>query len=207
MSMRLLLRLAAVGLLLPIGAGELRAQAWDAPSFFSPRPHDDLGLYAFVPEHGELGAQAIWRQSGNINLGVRAGLGQDLILVGAEFYGPLRLASEPVLLAWQVGLGAGFNDLTLLRVPVGVSAGLDLAGQGLPQLTPYVFPRVALEVSAWQNPAGDEETSTDLGFALDIGADLVVTPELILRAGVTLADQNAFGVGIAYRTQRRVVVR
>jgi len=200
-------RAALAGVLSLLAATEgVAGQAWDAPSFFSPRPHDDIGLYGFVPEHGDWGVQGIWRQSGNLNLGVRAGLGDGLVLVGAEFYGPLRLAAAPVLLAWQVGFGAGFNDITLLRVPVGVSIGLDLTNQGLPQLTPYVFPRAALEVAAW-DVGGEEETDTDLGVAVDVGADLAMTPELTLRAGVTLADRNAFGVGVAYRMQRRVVVR
>jgi hypothetical protein len=194
------------GVLLLVSAARLEAQAWDAPSFFSPRSHDDLGLYAFVPEHGSWGVQAIWRQSGNLNLGVRAGLGDDLVLLGAEFYGPLPLAASPLMLAWQVGLGAGFNDRTLLRVPAGVSIGLDLGAEGSPQLLPYVFPRVALEVAAVD--VGDrEETEVDLGFAIDLGADFTMSPEIVLRGGVTLADRSAFGVGVAYRMQRRIVVR
>jgi len=193
-------------LLLLTATGTARAQAWDAPSFFAPRAHDDIGIYGFVPEHGDWGVQGIWRQSGNINLGVRAGFGNDVILVGAEFFGPLNLAASPVLLAWQVGVGAGFNDVTLLRVPVGVSAGLELGGPGTLQLVPYVFPRVALELAAID--VGDEEaTETDLDFAVDVGADLTLSPQLLLRVGATLADETAFGVGLAYRMQRRIVVR
>jgi hypothetical protein len=202
--MRNPLRLAAALLLGTSSA--LSAQAWDAPAFFAPRAHDDIGVYAFVPEHGDWGVQGIWRQSGNINLGVRAGLGDDLVLVGAEFYGPLELAASPLLLAWQVGIGAGFNDVTLLRVPVGVSIGAEVGGPGTLQLLPYAFPRVALELAAW-DVGDDERTETDIGLALDLGADLTISPELLLRVGATLADRSAFGVGLAYRMQRRIVVR
>jgi hypothetical protein len=150
--------------------------------------------------------QGIWRQSGNINLGVRAGVGNDLVLVGAEFYGPLRLAGSPLLLAWQAGIGAGFNDVTLLRLPVGVSAGLELGGTGALQLLPYAFPRIALEVAA-VDVGGEEETRTDVDFAVDLGADLTLSPQQQLRVGATLAERGAFGVGLAYRMTRRVEVR
>lgn len=198
---------AVFGLLLGFGATPpLAAQAWDAPAFFAPRAHDDIGIYAFVPEHGDWGVEGIWRQSGNINLGVRAGLGDDLVLVGAEFYGPLDLAASPLRFAWLVGVGAGFNDVTLLRVPVGISIGTDLGSAETLQFTPYVFPRVALELAA-VDVGDEEETSTDIGFALDLGADLALSPSLTLRVGATLADRNAFGAGVAYRMQRRIVVR
>ena len=200
-------RSLAVALLLALtGPGSVWAQAWDTPSFFSPRSHDDLGLYGFVPEHGDWALAAIWRQSGRLNLGVRAGVGDRLVLLGAEFYGPLQLPESPLLLAWQVGFGAGFDDVTLLRIPAGLSAGFDLGTRGGPQLTPYVFPRLALELAAW-NEGDQERTHTDLAFALDLGADLNLTPDLILRAGATIADRNAIGVGVAYRLQRRILVR
>jgi len=199
--------LLATTFLLALGApANLRAQPWDAPAFFSPRIQDELGLYAFVPEHGDWGLAGIWRQSGNLNLGVRAGIGDRLLLVGAEFYGPLQVPDSPLLLAWQVGFGAGFDDVTLLRVPVGVSAGLELGSEGGAELTPYVFPRVALELAAWDS-GGREHTDTDLDLAVDVGADLAVSPYLNLRAGATIADRSAIGIGLAFRPHPRVVVR
>jgi hypothetical protein len=46
-----------------------------------------------------------------------------------------------------------------------------------------------------------------LATAADLRADLALSPELMIRAGATLAQRSAFGVGVAYRTQRRIVVR
>ena len=69
------LMISAATLLL---GSSLNAQqiAWDTPSFFSPRPMDDIGLYVSQIQYpgGEssTGLSAIWRQSGNLNLGVRA---------------------------------------------------------------------------------------------------------------------------------------
>ena len=49
-----------------------RAQHWETPTFFAPRPADDIGAYLVDTEGGDIGLAGIWRQSGNVNLGVRA---------------------------------------------------------------------------------------------------------------------------------------
>lgn len=203
--------LSASGLIPLLMAGPLAAQAWDSPSFFSPRPGEDIGLYVIQPERGgSTGFAAIWRQSGNINLGVRAGLtGDDHISVGSEFHGPLDLLGpqSPVLLAWVLGLGATFNDVTALRVPLGMSAGISLPA-GSMVITPYVHPRLALDVVAYDNQNGDEVTDTDVRFPVDIGADATLGESFVLKVGATLGDgRNVFGAGIAYRMSRRLIVR
>lgn len=188
---------------------QLHAQAWDAPTFFSPRPGEDLGIYLIDGEgDGDLGIAGIWRQSGNLNLGVRAGfMGSDHISVGAEFYGPLAFAGAPGLaLSWNLGLGASFNDLTRLRIPLGVSAGVTL-GSGSIVIMPYVHPRVAFDLLAYEI-GGEEVTDTDLFVPIDVGADFGVGPSFVVRVGATFNDHhNAFGAGIAWRMGRRLVVR
>lgn len=194
-------------------AAPLAAQAWDSPTFFSPRPGEDIGAYLIIPDgDGATGFAGIWRQSGNINLGVRAGLaGDDNIQVGAEFYGPVMLAGpgSSLLFSWILGLGAGFdNDETWLRVPVGLSAGVALGGPGsIAVIMPYVHPRLAIDFIAVETSDG-EVTDTELNFPIDIGADAAIGESFVLRLGATFGDgQNTFGAGIAYRMPRRVVVR
>ena len=192
-------------------AAQATAQAWDAPSFFSPRPGEDIGIYVTKPDvdGSDLGFAGIWRQSGNINLGVRVGIaGDDFFTVGAEFYGPLNLlgAESGLMMSWVGGLGAGFNGVTALRVPVGVSVGVNLGSGGL-NLTPYVHPRVALTLSAYDNAQGEEVTETDIGFDVDLGADAALGQSFVLRVGVTIGETNTFGAGIAYRMSRRIEVR
>ena len=189
----------------------LAAQSWDAPSFFSPRPGEDLGLYVLKSdaEGSDLGFAGIWRQSGNINLGVRAGLtGGDFITLGAEFYGPLSFLDESgLMMSWITGIGAGFDDdVTTLRIPAGVSVGVNLGTGGL-NLTPYVHPRVAFDLAAFDNAAGDEETDTEFNFDIDLGADAALGEQFVVRVGVTLGSQTMFGAGIAYRMSRRIEVR
>ena len=194
-----------------VAASDAAAQAWDSPSFFSPRPGEDIGVYVLKSdvEGSDLGFSAIWRQSGNINLGVRGGIiGDDFFSLGAELYGPLNLLGDQsgILMSWATGLGAGFNGVTTMRIPLGVSVGVNLGAGGL-AITPYAHPRVAFDLVAYDNAQGEEDTDTDVNFDIDLGADAALGQSFVLRVGVTLGSNNVFGAGIAYRMSRRLEVR
>jgi len=195
-----------VVLMLVLAATPAAAQ-WDSPSFFSPRPGEDIGLYLIDGDGDDLGVAGIWRQSGNLNLGVRAGIAGDAFSLGAEFYGPLGLGgSAPLLLAWNLGAGATFGDnVTAVRIPLGVSIGA-LLGSGSLRIMPYIHPRVAFDLVS-REIGDDEDTDTDLELPIDIGADFIINPSFVLRLGGTFNDGSAFGVGIAYRMGRTLVVR
>lgn len=189
----------------------LTAQAWDAPTFFSPRPGEDLGIYAVKPDgEGDWGFMGIWRTEGNLNLGVRAGwLDGDAWMVGAEFHAPVDLTAtgSGLLLSWVAGAGASFRDGYLqARVPVGISVGVQLGTQGLSVL-PYVHPRLALDLRSYDLPGDREQTDADIRFDVDLGADAVLNEAFVLRVGATIGKDNTFGMGIAYRLPRRLVVR
>src|SRR5690606_29227247 len=107
------------------------------------------------------------------NLGVRAGIvGDDHFALGAELYGPIRGIEAPILLSWVVGLGGTFNDVTWLRIPAGVSVGVNVDA-GSVRILPYVHPRVAFDYFSFETPGGDESDS-ELNFDLDLGADIDV---------------------------------
>ncbi|HEY0671759.1 MAG TPA: hypothetical protein VGD27_05810 [Longimicrobiales bacterium] len=207
-------------------AGGASAQQWDAPLFFSPRPMDDLGIYYVNSDRccgfeNSNGLKLIWRQSGNLNLGVHAGTGDienigESILLGAELYGglPGLSASSGLAMAWSLGLGAAFGEIEAtgidyvdFSVPLGVSVGIPINAGGA-TILPYIHPRVSLDVASFTDQVTDEEdTETDVGFAVDIGADVNLGQSLILRTGFALGDRDAFGVGVAFRMARRVVAR
>jgi hypothetical protein len=200
--------LTIVPFLLPATA---HAQAWDAPSFFSPRPGEDLGIYAVKPDGAaDWGFMGIWRTEGNLNLGVRAGyLTGETWMVGAEFHGPVDIfgPGSGLLMSWVLGAGASFRSgWTHARVPFGVSLGTELGTPDL-LLVPYVHPRVALDLRSYDLPGGTERTETDARFDVDLGADAVLGQSFVVRVGATIGDVNTFGVGIAYRLGRRLVVR
>jgi hypothetical protein len=201
----------AVAVLLCAGA-PAAAQQWDEPSFASPLPADDIGIYAFRPDRGDWGFAGIWRQSGNVNLGVRAGMGgregARLVLVGAELNAPLRVLgpASPIALSWTAGIGATLNGTTSLRVPVGLSAGL-LLPLGDLTLVPYVHPRLAFDLSTFK-VGGVEQTDTEFNVPVDVGADLVIGDGLVVRVGYSVGPyRNSVGAGVALRIPRRVAVR
>lgn len=219
--MNLRMHLGTAALLMVFGAAPAMAQAWDSPTFFAPRPGEDLGIFVTVPEEdeGDIGVQAIWRQEGNLSLGVRGGVGgvegNRTILLGAEFYGGLPISSLPVNATWVLGFGAGFDDdVTALRVPLGVSIGTFIGeGTGF-RVQPYVHPRVAFDLVAI-DVGEDEETETDFSFAIDLGADVDLSQSFAVKVGYTFAVgpdfdtsfdfyPNTFGAGLAYRMPRRV---
>jgi hypothetical protein len=70
-----------------------------------------------------------------------------------------------------------------------------------------VHPRVAFDLIAYDNAAGDEETDSEFNFDLDLGADLALGDRFVARFGATIGDWDAIGVGIAYRMSRRLIVR
>jgi opacity protein-like surface antigen len=221
--MRIQIRVGFAVVALLGAAQSAAAQAWDSPSFFAPLPGEDLGVFVTVPDGddggGDIGFQAIWRQEGNLNLGVRGGVGgvegNRTILLGAEYYGSLPIASLPVNATWILGFGAGFDDeVTALRIPLGVSVGTYLGeGTGF-RVQPYVHPRVAFDLVAVEFD-DEEETDTDFSFAIDVGADIDLSESFAVKAGYTFAlgpdfetdfdfYPNTFGAGIVYRMPRRV---
>jgi hypothetical protein len=187
---------------------------------------DDVGLYYVRTDRDSdfgnfddaNGLKVVWRQSGNLNLGVHVGTGDlenigESILIGAELYGPLAgLASNTgLLMSWSAGVGAAFGslgddvDYIDFSVPVGVSIGFALGSSGA--FVPFVHPRASLDVVA-VTVNDVEDTETEFNFAVDLGADVSLGERFVLRPAVTFGgDREAFGVGLAYRTPRRVVVR
>lgn len=206
-------RLCTVALLLAAWPAALGAQAWDAPSFLSPRPGDDLGFYYVQPDRADWGLAGIWRQSGSIDLGLRAAIfkqkdvpgadGDIAFGVGSEFFGTLLRAGAdfPLDVTWALGAGATFGDVTHFRIPAGVSVGRTLGGPGI-VIQPYVHPRVALD-----GFASDGNSETDFILLSDVGVDVGLTPSLKVRLGVTFGDDDALGLGAAFRMERGVEVR
>lgn len=205
--------LAATAALLLSTAASPAAAQWESPTFFSPRAADDLGVYLVFPDPGDLGIVGIWRQTGRIDLGVRAGFldfGNDTgILVGAELFGPVNLfgPGTPISAAWMSGVGAVFDGVTWLRIPLGLSVGATLASSGGFSITPYVHPRVAFDLFAFDVGDGEEETESELNVDVDLGADLSLGRSFILRFGATFGESDVIGIGLAWRMPRGVVVR
>lgn len=200
------IRTLAMALAALLLASSARAQvAWDAPSFMPPRPGDDIGVY--LSDRGDFGIEGIWRQQGNLNLGLRLGYIDTtldgIITVGAETWDMLAPAGTmlPVDVGWTLGVGAAFNGGTTLGVPVGLTFGAPVV-VGQLTLQPYLHPRLGVFV---HSVAGD--TQLDLEGLFDLGVDAVLNENLKLRLGATFGGNDALGIGLAYRWTRGVTVR
>lgn len=197
------LLITAAALAVTTGA---QAQIWDAPGFMPPRPGEDIGIYLSEPDGADLVVQGIWRQRGNLNLGVRVGFADQAtggaFQAGAETWGEIMSVGPdlPVDVTWTLGAGATFGDFTLVSIPLGLSIGRTLETP-LP-LQVYAHPRLALIIASANNT-----TDEDLEGLFDLGADLHLGPDWKARLGVTLGEVDAYGLGLAYRFGRGVTVR
>lgn len=199
-------RMLAIVFVALFAASSAQAQvAWDAPSFMPPRPGDDIGLY--LNDRGDFGIEGIWRQHGNLNLGLRLGYidtpGDGIVTVGAETWDLLAAAGTtlPVDVGWTLGVGAAFNGGTTLGVPVGLTFGAPVV-VGRLMLQPYLHPRLGVFLHSVA-----DDTHLDLEGMFDLGVDAVLNENLKLRIGASFGGNDALGVGLAYRWTRGVTVR
>lgn len=179
-----------------------QAAEWDAPSFLSPGHQDDIGAYYIAPDHGDWGIAGIWRMSGNVNLGARAGWvqvsdGEGTLIVGADI-GRQLLPSSTVLTEWSIGVGASIADEVLLRIPFGVVAGVAFGEPGF-RVRPYAHPHLAIDVHS-----DDDHTETDLSAAISTGVDFDLGADYVLRAGAVFGERGVttYGIGFAVKTPR-----
>lgn len=189
-------------------AGEAKAQSWwDTPSFMPPRPGEDIGVYLTDGDGTNIGIQGIWRQRGNLNLGLRLGFvdtdGDGLVLVGVETWDRIISTGPdfPVDINWTLGGGAAFADGVRLSIPLGLSVGRTFVTTPL-TFQVYGHPRVALEVVSF-----NDQTDTDLEMLFDLGGEAHLGRDWKVRLGVTLGGYDAWGLGFAYRFGRQVEVR
>lgn len=195
----------AFAALAPAGVAA-QTSAWDTPSFQAPTRDDDIGAYFIKPRDTDWGIAATWRQGGGLNLGVRGEYVQVLSGVSrwgiaGEAKGGLGPVAPPLAFQWTAGVGALVGGgAAVLRVPVGLTIGLHLAGGGM-AFTPYVHPRVSFNYFSFdQDLGGGSETKFQVDT--DVGADLDLTPTIVVRGGFTFGDQPGFGVGLALRQGR-----
>jgi hypothetical protein len=192
--------------------GALRAQAFDAPSLWTPYSEDGMGLYLVDPDGGDIGALFTWRRSGRVvDFGLRGAVqdagGQVGLSGGLELGGALYRASAsfPLDVAWGSGIGIGGvpdRDLAVVRIPLGISFGRRLAVGDI-GLIPYVEPRLAVDIRVrGPRPArnrsfgGGDHTSLHLN--LNLGADLDFRLAWRLRIGGTVGQERTVAAGIVF---------
>ena len=110
----------------------------------------------------------------------------------------LRASSEqPLDLLGTVGLGVAIGDgSTSLRLPVGVSVGHTFPlDQGM-SITPYVHPRMSLDVCGSCGRADDSRSDVSLNF--DLGANFQVNRQFALRVAAVFSGSDQLSGGDAF---------
>jgi hypothetical protein len=193
---------------LHLGSSPTAAQTYDVPSFNTPYGENGGGIYFVLQDFDDPGVVATWRWAGSVlDVGVRGGLldtRSDLgFLVGLDLKNEFVRNSDefPFDVAWVSGVGIGWvpdDDTGVLRVPVGVSLGRETELGGGSTLTPYVYPRLGLDVRFLPDVPGADDTDTSLGFDIDFGIDWQWRSGYAIRFALTLGRNEAFGVGLAF---------
>jgi hypothetical protein len=202
--------LAAACAAVALGAASASAQAWHYPTLQTP----DISIRDFtflVAGGGDYGTSAVaqWREGlasdvmVNFDVGVATPTDNTMFLVGAGLgYSLMKATREtPIDLLLTGGLYGAFGDQSFVRIPVGVVAGHHFPLAGDLVLTPFVSPRLSVDVCASQ--CGN--IGTDLKLNFDLGASLDVTKSFAIRTALTVGgvsagnSQTAFGIGIVIR--------
>jgi opacity protein-like surface antigen len=207
---------AAASAALVLVVSSASAQAWHYPTLQTPEisTRDFTFLVAGGGDYGT-SAVAQWREGfssdfmANFDVGVATPTDNTMFLAGAGLgYSLMRATQQtPIDLMVTGGLYGAFGSQSFVRIPVGVVAGHRFPLAGGLAITPFVSPRLSIDVCA--SDCGSEINGDNLGTNLkldfDLGASLDVTSSIGIRAALTIGgvsdgpSQTAFGIGLTYR--------
>ncbi|MGH7714057.1 MAG: hypothetical protein ACREOG_22445 [Gemmatimonadaceae bacterium] len=197
-----------------------KAQAWSYPAFQPPRIVE-REFNVGVADGGVGGVSAVfqWReQTGSrTQLSLDAGVADPerrdaIVFVGGQF--AYMLATEtsetPLDFLLTAGANVAIGEDAYFRIPVGVVVGHRFPLEGSLAITPFVHPRLSLDLC--NDCASDD---TEFGLVFDLGATLELTRSLSIRGsaffgGSNIFDDDGFGISIAWTPgalARRVVRR
>jgi len=209
---RVTTRLAVTAIVvLPATAG---AQAWAYPAFQPPRVTSREFNFG-VADAGNAGTSLVfqWREglsprtqiSLDVGFADPDGEGNGKLLLGGQFAGLLTAARPdmPLDFLGTVGVNMALGDGgNLVRIPFGVSIGHRFPLEEGFAITPYVHPRISLDICSDCGPNDDNET--DLGIDFDLGVNFEVSKQLAFRVSAmfggsdTFGDSDGFGISLAW---------
>jgi hypothetical protein len=201
-----------------VTARTVRAQAWNYPAFQP--PHIAVRDFNFaLSDGGSPGTSALfqWREgmSSRTQLSLDAGIADpngptgNVVFFGGQFAHQLAFASadQPLDFLFTAGLNAAFPDnFTLVRVPIGVSIGHRFPLEQGMAITPFVHPRLSIDICSANNNANcGPNNNSNVGLDFDLGADYEVSRQISLRVAAMfggsdyLNNDAAFGIAMTYR--------
>ena len=211
---RVIVRMAVA--FIAVAPAVAEAQAWAYPAFQPPRVMNREFNFG-VADAGHAGTTLIfqWREG----LTQRTQLSFDLgfadpdgrqngkLLLGVGFAGMLTQASAEMPLDFLATGGLNFavgEGPDLVRIPFGVSIGHRFALDAGFAITPYVHPRLSLDICTDSRGEENDESDSDIGIDFDLGVNFEVTRQLSFRVSGMFGgsdafrDSDGFGISLAW---------
>ncbi len=198
-GLALLSACTAASLMLPTG---VEAQALNYPAMQIPTVSYRDYSAVLVGSRGSM-AMFQWREgiSDELHLGLDAGLYDSslpgartaLFVAGNAGYQLTRATEDqPVDVLLTGGLGLSIrNSRTSVRLPLGASIGhrfeLD---QGM-AVTPFVHPRISVDICSSCSVSGRRQSDVSLNF--DVGGNFEINNRLAIRAAVLFSGAEQYG--------------
>lgn len=112
--------------------------------------------------------------------------------LGREF---LRSAGDqPLDILGTAGVGVGFGGgQSVIRVPVGASIGHTFALEQGMSLTPYVHPRLSLDICSSCRTGSGSGSRSELSLNFDLGANFQVNRQFGLRVAGSFSGSGFYG--------------
>ena len=209
-----LLRAAVAVAALSLAAVPAGAQAFAYPSFQVPRVTSREYNFALADGDGRDATSLVfqWREGRGSRNQLSLDVGySDVGMDGAFFIGGqfahqivTSTATTPFDVLFTVGgnvarVDLELDDYTMLRIPVGVSAGRVFPIEGGMTITPYIHPRFVFAHCDCLGPDDD----TELGLEFDIGGEFKFSPAFAVRLSAGFGDADilngdSFGVSLAW---------
>lgn len=183
-----------------IAAAPVAAQGWNYPSFHHPHIMSREFNFALA-DGGDAGTALVFQWREGFGIGTELNLdvgfadpdaGNSRFIVGGGFGRRLTSATAdmPLDVLITAGLYGAFGDPNIFRIPIGLSVGHRFPLEGAMAVTPYVHPRVSIDLCSNCFAGGDD---TDISINFDLGADLELSRQLSLRFAALFAGGDAFG--------------
>jgi hypothetical protein len=198
-----------VGLAMCAAGQNVGAQAWSYPAFQPPRIVE-REFNVGVADGGIAGVSAVfqWREQtgARTQLSLDAGVADPsrseynaTVFVGGQFAQLLATATTETPLDFMLtaGVNVAINENAIFRIPAGIVVGHRFLLEGNLAITPFVHPRLSLDL------CNDCVTDTELGLVFDLGASLEITRTIAIRGaaffgGSDIFDDDGFGLSIAW---------